>query len=136
MDALAHVNHAVYLRYFEAARIEYFERMGMGHPGPEWREYGFVIASLRCRYRAPVTYPDTLAVGVRVAAWGRDRLVMRYEAYSRALERVAAEAETLLVAYDFKNARPVSIRPEQREAILVLEGREPDPLPRRRSSEV
>ncbi len=136
MDALAHVNHAMYLRYFEAARIEYFERIGMGRPGPDWREYGFVIASLSCRYRAPVTYPDTLAVGVRVAAWGRDRLLMRYEAYSRALERVAAEAETLLVAYDFKNARPMSIRPEQREAILALEGREPDPLPRRRSTEI
>ena len=135
MDALAHVNHAVYLRYFEAARIEYLERIGMGRPGPEWRDYGFVIASVSCRYRAPVTYPDTLEVGVRVAAWGRDRLLMKYEAYSRALQRVAAEAETLLVAYDFGSARPISLRQEQRKAIIALEGCEPAPVPRRRQQE-
>lgn len=134
MDALAHVNHAMYLRYFEAARINYFERIGMGRPGPEWRDYGFVIASLSCRYRAPVTYPDILEVGVRVSGWGRDRLLMQYEAYSRALQRVAAEAETLLVAYDFRAARPISLRADQREAILALEGREPASLARRRET--
>jgi acyl-CoA thioester hydrolase len=133
MDALAHVNHAMYLRYFEAARIVYFERMGMGKPGPAWHEYGFVIASVTCRYRAPVTYPDTLEVGVRVAAWGRDRVLMEYQAFSRALDRVAAEAETLLVAYDFRTGRPMSIRQEQREAIVALEGHEPAPVPRRRA---
>jgi acyl-CoA thioester hydrolase len=132
MDALAHVNHAVYLRYFEAARIIYFDRMGMGPPGPAWREHGFVVASIACRYRAPVTYPDTLQVGARVSAWGRDRLLMQYRAVSRRLERVAAEGEALLVAYDFEAGRPVSLRPAQREAIIGLEGREPEPVPRRR----
>lgn len=136
MDALAHVNHAMYLRYLEAARIVYFERMGMAKPGPGWHEYGFVIAMVTCRYRAPVTYPDTLDVGVRVAAWGRDRVLMEYQAFSRSLGKVAAEAETLLVAYDFRTGRPMSIRQEQRDAIVALEGHEPPPVPRRRAKGV
>lgn len=135
MDALAHVNHATYLRYLETARIVYFERVGMGRPGPAWHDYGFVIASVGCRYRAPVTYPDTLDVGVRVAAWGRDRVLMEYQVYSRALGRVAAEAETLLVAYDFRSGRTMSIRQEQREAIVALEGHEPPRVPRRRAKD-
>ncbi len=28
MDAMGHVNNTVYLRYFESARIAYFERVG------------------------------------------------------------------------------------------------------------
>ncbi len=54
MDALNHVNNAVYFRYFETARLDYFshislmEDMAVTNIGP-------VLGETYCRYRLPVT---------------------------------------------------------------------------------
>ena len=127
MDALQHVNNIVYFEYFELARVAYLERIGMPSPGPEWRDFGWVVASTGCRYRAPVTHPDTLSVGSRIGALSDDRMLMEYRAISRKSGKVAVEGEALLVAYHFEDGRAMPIRDDIREAILSLEARE---LPR------
>ena len=130
MDALVHVNNVVYFEYFELARVAYLERIGMPTPGPAWRDFGWVIGSTCCRYEAPVTFPDTLAVGTRAGALSGDRLLMEYQAVSAKLNRVAAEGEALLVAYDFGAGRVTPIPDDIRRSILSLEGRELPRVPR------
>jgi acyl-CoA thioester hydrolase len=131
MDALGHVNNILYLQYFETARIEYLMRLGMEPPGPTWREYGLIVAANNCRFKAPVTYPDTLAVGARVAALGDDRMLLEHTAFSHQLGKVAAQGDALLVSYDYAAGRRTSLHADLREAILALEKRELPPLPPR-----
>jgi acyl-CoA thioester hydrolase len=130
MDALLHVNNIVYFEYFELARVAYLERIGMPSPGPAWHDFGWIIGSTCCRYKAPVTFPDTLAVGTRVGALSGDRVLMEYRAVSAKLDKVAAEGEALLVAYDFGAGRVTPIRDDICRAILRLEGRELLRVPR------
>lgn len=128
MDALGHVNNTAYFEYFEIARIAYLERIGVIPPRLDLWEYGFILGENSCRYRAPVTYPDTLLIGARVSGLGEDRFIMEYEAHSREQERVVAEGDTLIVSYDYVAGRRVPLRAEYREAIIALEGREPAPV--------
>jgi acyl-CoA thioester hydrolase len=130
MDAFAHVDNIVYYEYFEIARVAYLDRIGMPIPGPAWHDFGWVIGSTCCRYKAAVVYPDTLSVGTRVGALSADRLLMEYRAVSRQSGRVAVEGEALLVAYDFDAGRVIHIREGIRDAILRLEGRELPRVPR------
>lgn len=127
-DALARVNHIKYLQYFETARIEYLTRLGMEPPGPAWRESGGIIASVNCRYLAPVTFPDTLHVGARIVSLGTDRLIMEHAAVSEGLGKLAARGNASVVWYDYIACRRRPIPAEIREAIIALEGHEP-PLP-------
>ncbi|PJF36520.1 MAG: acyl-CoA thioesterase [Candidatus Thermofonsia Clade 1 bacterium] len=120
MDAFGHVNNVVYFRYFESARIAYFERIQM-------LDYmqavgvGPIVASLQCRFRAPLTYPDKLSVGVRAHSLEADRFMMDYCVVSQKLAKVAAEGSGLVVMYDYK-ARSKAPMPELlRERILALE---------------
>ena len=130
MDAFVHVDNVVYFEYFELARVAYLDRIGMPIPGPAWHDFGWVIGSTCCRYKAPVTFPDTLRMGTRVAAMSDDRVLMEYRAVSTKLDRVAAEGDALLVAYDFDAGQAMSIRDGIREAVLRLEGRELPRVPR------
>ncbi len=133
MDALGHVNNIIYLQYFETARVAYLERMGMEPPGPAWRERGLIIASVSCRYKLPVTYPDTLSVGARVRALGEDRLIMEHSAISRKAGKVAALGDAEIVSYDYAAGRRAPLPEEWRRGIVGLEGREPHPIaPRHR----
>lgn len=120
MDAFAHVNNIVYFQYFESARIAYFERMGIigGAPtGP-----GPILASTQCRFRAPVTYPDTVTVGARVAEVGEDRFRMEYAVWSERLATVAAKGEGVVVSFDYGAGRKIALPEAWRAAIGEVEG--------------
>jgi acyl-CoA thioester hydrolase len=120
MDAFQHVNNIVYFRYFESVRIAYLERSGfletMARAG-----VGPILAETRCRFRRPLTYPDTLSVGARVLEMGEDRLVVQHRVVSHKLGTVAAEGEGTLVAYDYQEKRKAAIPDEVRRRIQELE---------------
>ncbi len=101
MDAFGHVNNVVCLRYLESARIAYFEALGtmetMAATG-----IGPILAETRCRFKLPLTYPDTVKVGARVAELAADRFLMHYRVVSHRHVRVAAEGDGRIVSYDYK----------------------------------
>ncbi|OYT71096.1 MAG: thioesterase [Chloracidobacterium sp. CP2_5A] len=120
MDAAQHVNNTVYFRYFESARIAYFERIAFGLDFS--RSVGPILAHTQCRFRLPVTYPDTVAVGTRVAGLGADRFVMRFTVISRRHGKVAAQGDGLIVSYDYGKQRKAPLPDDTRAAIIALEG--------------
>lgn len=75
MDALQHVNNVVYFRYFETARLEYFAQINLMDELKK-TQIGPVLSDTQCRYRIPVTYPDTLLIGSKVTQVGEDRFTM------------------------------------------------------------
>ena len=120
MDALKHVNNIVYFRYFESARMAYFERLDI------WtymRETGIgpILASTQCKFRLPLTYPDTVSVGVRVAAIEDDRFLMEYRLVSHQHGKVAAEGDGMIVSYDYRAQRKATLPYEIRRRIEALE---------------
>jgi acyl-CoA thioester hydrolase len=132
MDSLGHVNNIVYLQYFETARIEYHERVGIPAPTPQTGDEGVILAANSCRYRIAVTYPDTLRIGSRVTALGRDCFTMEYAAHSRKLDKIVTEGDALVVMYNYVERRRALVPAELREAIIALEGGELPPVPPRK----
>ena len=65
MDALQHVNNVMYFRYFETARIDYFKRINLME-NIAITQIGPVVSETSCRYKMPVTFPDTLLVGSKI----------------------------------------------------------------------
>lgn len=119
MDAFSHVNNIVYFRYFESGRIKYFEEM-------DYFKYidqgiGPILASTSCRYRLPLTYPDTVSIGTRVTKLTEDRFWMQYHVISHKHKKLAAEGEGVIVSFDYKTNKKVALPVELREKIIVLE---------------
>src|SRR5215207_2075314 len=73
MDALGHVNNAVYLHYVEEAAIEHAR--ARGYDEARWRELGgtWVVRRHEIEYRAPAVAGDELFVTTRVLALDRAR---------------------------------------------------------------
>jgi acyl-CoA thioester hydrolase len=123
MDAFGHVNNIVYFRYFETARIAYFEKLNV----PEFLgrdPVGPILAETTCRFRAALSYPDTVSIGARVASIGQDRFVMHYAVFSHKLRRPAAEGEGTLVCFDYRQSRKAAVPEGLRRRIAELEGRQ------------
>ena len=127
-DAFGHVNNLACLRWAETARVEYLERVQM------WAELppsgvAPILASIKCDYRAQLTYPDTVLVGTRVTRIGTSSVRMEHRVVSRNLDRVAAEIDSTLVLLDYPRNKPAPVPPEIRALISDLEGRSFDPVP-------
>ena len=121
MDAFQHVNNIVFFRYFESARIAYFDRVDMAHI-QEVTGVGPILASTHCRFRIPLTYPDRVFVGARVTQVEADRFTMEYCVVSNAAQKVAADGEGVIVAYAYKEKRKALLPEELKQRILALEG--------------
>ncbi len=119
MDALGHVNNVMYFQYLENARIGLMEALEI-FPRLFEAGVGMVIADARCRYKAPVVYPDTLQIGMRVEITGEDRIVFHYALFSTAQQRVAAEAETVTVCISPQTGRRTPMPDWFREQLLSL----------------
>jgi len=120
MDAFGHLNHAVYFRYMETARILYFERLGV----PEFLgrdPLGPILGAITCRYRAPLTYPDRVSVGVKVTRVEADRFVMAYVIFSHRLGKLAAEGEGTMVCFDYRQNRKAPLPEKLKDRIAEME---------------
>jgi len=121
MDAMGHVNNTVYFRYFETARISCFAELGLGSI-EQSHGVGPILHSASCRFRIPLTHPDTVVVGARIGDIDEDRFVMHYRAVSRRHGAVAADGESLIVTFDYAAGTKAPISDDLRERLLVLRG--------------
>ena len=120
MDALGHVNNAVYLTYLESARIAYWlhvtKRSGLD-------ALDMILARVEIDYRSPLAYGEALDVTVRCASMRRSSFVLEFKATERAAGRLVAEARKVLVHYDYAASRSLALPPQLRE---LLRAQDPD----------
>jgi acyl-CoA thioester hydrolase len=117
-DAMGHVNHAVYLTYFEQGRLTFWREL-TGTPSPHTR---VIIARAECDYRSPAHFGDELEVRVGVGDIGRSSFVLVYEIGLAGSERLVASGKTVMVSYDYERGASVPLPPETRDLLQRLKG--------------
>jgi acyl-CoA thioester hydrolase len=120
MDAFQHVNNVAYFRYFENARIVYAGKLEL-HLYREQTGIGPILGSASCKYKLPLTYPDTVSVGAKTTSIEEDRFTMQYLVVSHRHQMIAAEGESVVVMYDYREGKKTAIPDVIRQRILALE---------------
>lgn len=122
MDAFGHVNNVVYFRYFESARISYAEQIGfLEHL--DRTGIGPILAHTDCRFRIPLTYPDTISIGASVSEMREDRFTMLYAIASHQSGKTVAEGSGKIVCFDYRNNCKTSLPQEIRDRIERIQSR-------------
>ena len=115
LDALGHLNNAVYLTLCEEARIEILTALD-----PAWwnEAHSPVVAAASLQFRRPITTPGTVRVTVGFDAPGRTSLRMTY-AIAREAEPdvVCCEADSTLVWIDLATGSPTPVPDRLRAAV-------------------
>jgi acyl-CoA thioester hydrolase len=125
MDSLQHVNNIIYFRYFESARMAYFNELDIWSYMNE-TGIGPILASTECKFRIPLAYPDTVSVGTRIIRVEEDRFLMEYLVVSHEHGKVAAAGEGMIVSYNYSEKKKARLPDELRRRIEALEGRTKD----------
>lgn len=126
LDTLGHLNHATYLTYMEHARICYVRDV-CGWQGfrENWASLGMILARAEVDYKRPVTFGDMVTVYTRAIRLGGKSFDLQYaltvqdDADSPA--HLAAEAITVMVAYDYDAGQTVPVPQTWRDAMQSYE---------------
>ncbi len=111
MDALGHVNNAVYFRYFESVRIAYLQQI-LYPRLPDQQRVLPVLADTACRYKKPLRYPDTITVGCTVTEVQGYGFSQEYEIYSHQQQAVTTTGVARIVLLEKQTQQKYLIKPE------------------------
>lgn len=114
-DVYGHVNNVTYYSYFDTAANDYLIREG-GLDIHHGAVIGLVVES-NCRYFAPLEYPQTLRVGVRVDKLGSRSVTYGIAIFVEGSDTAAAQGQFVHVFVDRETRRPATIPEPLRQAL-------------------
>jgi acyl-CoA thioester hydrolase len=123
MDALGHMNNAVYFRLFEEARVMLLARLGGFQSGTSTNQAGrvSVLAHTSCDFIKPVIYPATLLITQSLVRVGTTSLDVQLEMQrTDEPDVVYAKGRYVVVGADAITGRPVPWSDAQRHALAQL----------------
>ena len=117
VDLAGHVHNAVYLQWFELARMAFLSRfVPRDH---DWQAQGIILARNEVDYRMPVHLHDVLEAEAWCSAVGSKRFDLSYTVHRMGGERpgICAEGRSILVCYDYRTGRTMTL-PENWRTVL------------------
>lgn len=105
LDALNHVNNAVFNTYFEEARVQFIDHI------PEFKAsvqkgFSFVLVHLELDYIKPILMDETILVGSSIEEFGNSSIKGFQAIYSKDDKELKAVAKTTGVWFNLKKNRP------------------------------
>jgi acyl-CoA thioester hydrolase len=110
IDAMGHVNNAVFFAYFETVRIKYLgeimERSGL--MGTELLDLPLILVEASCTYKSPALLTERLYIGTGISRFGTKSFDMLYRVQGQD-GRLVAYGRTIQVMYDYihRSAFPI-----------------------------
>jgi len=118
IDALGHVNNAVYFTYMESARTEYWIHLfGTG----DLSELRFIVARAECEFKIAARFGDEVEVTIRTTSIGDSSFVWEYEILNAKNGVAFAFGKTIQVYYDYQKEKSLRVPDDVREKLLSPE---------------
>jgi acyl-CoA thioester hydrolase len=123
IDAFGHVNNSAFVTYIEQARVRFLIDI---LDVDVVQSLPVILAALQVDFRAPILFGQEIEIGTRVDWIGNTSFSVSHNLTARTdtVERLVAEASTVLVAYDSAAEQPIRVPEDWRTAFATHEGRD------------
>jgi len=124
MDAMSHVNNIVYFRFFESARIAYFEKMDlMGYMTKTGLDPFSPRHPVNSRYPCPIrTRSSSVRKWSALKKIGLSCITCRRTKH----QKVAAEGDGVIVTFNYQKGKKVTVPEVVKQSIFDIEKSAPD----------
>jgi len=130
-DPLGHVNHAMYVSYFETGRLEAMAACGLPFSDLMQQGYALVASDIFVQYKIAAVLEDELDVRSWITAFRGARSVWRQELRRRRDEALLAQA-VVNGAFTTADGRPIRVPAHFRKLLEVYYLPGEEGAPRRR----
>ena len=117
LDGFQHLNHTVFLNWFEQARFDAFEQGGVPAPEIQRRGWGVYVVKLEVEFLREAHLGDELVVRTRVADVGRTLITFHQVAVAEGTPDVASAEARVRAVWVGAEGSPARIPTEVRAAL-------------------
>jgi len=111
-DMLQHVNNAIYLQYFETARINFFKSE---IPTWDWKKKGIILLKNVVEYKLPLLLTDQCEIEVDCIHIGSKSFTLSYKLMVGDVQK--SYGESILVCFDFYENKTIEL-PDDLKSVL------------------
>jgi acyl-CoA thioester hydrolase len=120
LDLFGHVNNVAFLKYIQASRVNYWETIGLTKLY-EQSKTGPMLVSTACQFKKQLHYPGNIVIRARFdfiknSSFGIHHQILNHE------NETAAEAQDVIMMYDFIKKEKVTFPSTFRDAVEKLQG--------------
>ena len=105
-DQMGIVHHGNYPQYFEIARIEWLERLGISYASMEKNGVMLPVYALHIKYNVPLYFGNEIKIEVRLREAPNVKIIFDYTVYNEE-EKKCCEASTILVFMNANTRKPI-----------------------------
>ncbi len=118
-DQMAVIHHSNYIRWFEEARVDYLDQIGLGYDIIESAGVYSPVLGINCEYKAAVRFNETVLIKTKLIFFNGIKMKIEYQVLDAETKQVRAigESDHCFVTTDF---RPVSLKKEYKEMYDIL----------------
>lgn len=119
LDGFGHVNHAVFLNYYEQARVEYLGQQSLSFESMLDEGCLFVIARAEVDYLKPLTTSDRIEITGSIDEVGNSSVVLRQEMLKLPGGELVSRGKFVAVFLDRKTQQPTRVAESFKRAFLI-----------------
>ncbi|MBI3517875.1 MAG: acyl-CoA thioesterase [Bacteroidetes bacterium] len=116
MDVFGHVNNVMFMKYAQAARINYVETIGLMELHRA-NNIGFMVAETNCQFKKELHFPGYIHVSTKIVFVKNTSFSLEHT-MTNANDEVVAIAKDVLVVFDFTKKEKCLIPDEIRNKIV------------------
>ena len=107
-DCMQIVHHSNYIRFFEEARIDFLEQIGINYAEIEKMGYIIPVLSVSAEYKSMATFGETVAITVKFEEFSGIRFAFTYQVIDLATGVLRATGKTSHCY--LKDGKPVNLK--------------------------
>lgn len=119
LDAMGHVNNAIFFTYFEEGRKAFFSKI---LPVSNQSLFPFILAHSRCDYLQPIALDTPLLLQLWVKKMSRKRFDLGYQLVNTSDQSlVYARGESVQVCFDYARNQSILMPVELRQQLAAYQ---------------
>lgn len=107
-DQMGIIHHSNYIRWFEEARIDYMNQIGLTYKKME--EDGIIspVLEINCKYLRMMYFDDIATINVYIKEYTGVRFMIEYEIYNK--DNILCTTGSSKHCFTDRNGRPISLK--------------------------
>ncbi|MBQ2668670.1 MAG: acyl-CoA thioesterase [Clostridia bacterium] len=126
IDQMGIVHHSNYIRWFEEARIELMDQLGLPYKTMEEAQVLIPVLGVDCAYKHPIRFGETIVLELRIQNYTGTRFEVAYTGYCRETGQLSCTGTTQH-CFTTPDLRPIRLNrshPEWHEVFLKASSEE------------
>ncbi|MHB8129828.1 MAG: acyl-CoA thioesterase [Mobilitalea sp.] len=118
-DQMAVIHHSNYIRWFEEARVDYLEQIGLGYDKIEAAGIYSPVIGVSCEFKSSVRFNEEVIILPKLKLFNGIKMTITYQVLDAKTQQIRATGESnhCFITKDFK---PTSLKKDHKEMYDIL----------------